>query len=242
VVADLVDDNAVDEAETSAAAVVGPLLVGAAAEAPRGRGLGADGTTRSGDTGELDPISEHDDEGELDPEEMRYAPRPPRRFTWARRLAVLVMLAILVAIVAIAGYKWSQSQFYVADDGVKVAIFRGVEADVPGIQMHHLEESSNLTLADLPTYNARQVRDGISANDLDDARGIVTRLERLALCPEPSDPSSSASPKSSASPSPKTSENKKSSKSSASKTPTKSPTNSPSASPSEGPAVCTEAP
>ena len=63
VVADLVDDDAVDEAETSAAAVVGPLLVGAAAEAPRARGLGAGGATRSGDTGELDPISEHDDGG-----------------------------------------------------------------------------------------------------------------------------------------------------------------------------------
>ena len=196
------------------------------------------------DTGELDPITEHDDEEDLDPEEMRYAPRPPRRFTWARRLAALVVLAILVAIVAIAGYKWSQSQFYVADDGDQVAIFRGVEADVPGIQLHQVEEASDLTLEDLPTYNARQVRDGISANDLDDARGIVTRLERLALCPEPSDPSPSASPKSSATPSPKTSEkNKKSSaKSSPSKSPSASPTKSPSASPSEGPAVCTEAP
>jgi len=241
VVADLVDDDAVDEAETSAAAVVGPLLVGAAAEAPRARGLGAGGATRSGDTGELDPISEHDDdEDELDPEEMRYAPRAPRRFTWARRIAVLVVLAVLVAIVAIAGYKWSQSQFYVAADGDQVAIFRGVEADVPGIQMHHVEEGSDLTLEDLPTYNARQVRDGISANDLDDARGIVIRLERLALCPDPSDPSPSASPKSSPSPSPKSSE--KSKKSSAKSSPSKSPTQSPSASPSEDPAVCTEAP
>ena len=38
VVADLVDDDAVDDAETSAAAVTGPMLVGAAAEAPRRRG------------------------------------------------------------------------------------------------------------------------------------------------------------------------------------------------------------
>jgi protein phosphatase len=110
--------------------------------------------------------------------------------------------------------------------------------------MHHVEEGSDLTLEDLPTYNARQVRDGISANDLDDARGIVTRLERLALCPDPADPSPSASPRSSASPSPKTSErNRKSAaESSPSKSPSKSPTKSPTASPSEGAAVCTEAP
>ena len=61
--------------------------------------------------------------------------------------------------------------------------------------MHQVEESSDLTLDDLPTYNARQVRDGISANSLDDARGIVTRLKRLAICPEPTpEPSASASP------------------------------------------------
>ena len=214
------------------------MLVGAAAEASRSRGLGSGRATRSGDTGELDAVTESDDEEDehdLDPEEMRYAPQPPRRFTWARRLAVLAVLAILVGIVAVAAYKWSQSQFYVADDGDEVAIFRGVEADVPGIQMHHVEESSDLTLEDLPTYNARQVRDGISANNLDDARGIVTRLERLALCPEPSDPSPSASPKSSPTPS----ANAKNRKSPTAKP---SPSKSPSASPSADPAVCTEAP
>ncbi len=102
--------------------------------------------------------------------------------------------------------------------------------------MHHVEESSDLTLEDLPTYNARQVRDGISANNLDDARGIVTRLERLALCPEPSDPSPSASPKSSPSPSAEDGEEQE-------VRPAKpSPSKSPSASPSADPAVCTEAP
>ena len=107
------------------------------------------------------------------------------------------------------------------------------QADVPGIEMHQVEEGSNLTLEDLPTYNARQVRDGISANNLEDARGIVLRLRRLALCPDPDDPSPSPSPKSSATPSPKA-------KSSKSAKP--SPSKSPSASPSADPAVCTESP
>ncbi len=236
VVADLVEDDAVDDPETSASAVTGPLLVGAAAEAPRRLGLGAGGANRSGDTGELDAVPESDDHGDredVDPEEMRYAPQAPRRFTWARRLALLAVLAILIGIVAVAGYKWTQSQFYVADDGGKVAIFRGVEADVPGIEMHQVEEGSNLTLVDLPTYNARQVREGISANNLEDARGIVLRLRRLALCPDPEDPSPSPSPKSSATPSPKAK---------SSKTAKPSPSKSPSASPSADPAVCTESP
>ena len=37
------------------------------------------------------------------------------------------------------------------------------------------------------------MRDGISASSLDDARGIVSRLQRLVPCPEPT-PSPSAAP------------------------------------------------
>ena len=238
VVADLVDDDAVDDTGTSASAVTGPMLVGAAAEAPRRRGIGSGRSGRAADTGELEPVDDDNgrDGGDLDPEEMRYAPRPPRRFTWARRLAVLVVLAILIAIVAVAGYQWTQSQYYVANDSDRVAIFQGVEADVPGLNMHHVEEDSDLTLEELPTYNQRQVRDGISATSLEDARSIVSRLRRLALCPETDEPSpspsASADPGSNASPSP----NKPARRPSA--------TPSPSASPSApaAPDLCTEAP
>jgi serine/threonine protein phosphatase PrpC len=219
VVADLVADDEVDDAETSAASLTGPMLVGAAAEAPRRRGMGSGRSARTVDTGELEPVSgiegggsggRSSDGDDVDPEEMRYAPRPPRRFAWARRGLVLALVAVLVALVAVAGYKWTQNQYFVADNGEQVVIYRGVEADVPGIRMHRVEETSPLKLDDLPTYNARQVSDGISANSLDDARGIISRLQRLALCPEPT-PSPSASPSArpsaspSASPSPGTS-------------------------------------
>ncbi len=231
VVADLVDDDAVDDAETSASALTGPMLVGAAAEAPRRRGIGSGRAAQVTDTGELEPVSETDAE-DLDPEEMRYAPRPPRRFNWARRLIALALLGVLIAIVAVAGYKWTQSQYYVANDNDEVAIFRGVAADFPGITLHHVEEGSELTLDDLPTYNARQVRDGISANSLDDARSIVSRLKRLALCPEPDKPSPTAS----ASASPK----KPTKRPNATPSPTSRPSATPSAPP--GSSLCTEAP
>jgi protein phosphatase len=240
VVADVVADDAVEDRDTSAAAVTGPMLVGAAAEAPRRRGLGSGRAARTTDTGELEPVGEEDagaGEADLDPEEVRYAPRPPRRFTWVRRIAVLSVILLLLGIVAVAAYRWTQNQFYVANDGEQVAIYRGVEADVPGLQMHHVEESSELVLDDLPTYNARQVRDGISADSLEDARGIVTRLERLALCPEPDEATPSASP--SASPSPKAGTPRNKTRPSS----TPSPSASPSPSPSPGTSsLCTEAP
>jgi protein phosphatase len=235
----VVADDEVDDEETSASAVTGPMLVGAAAEAPRRRGMGAGRAARAVDTGELDPVRGSDVQGrDVDPEEARYAPRPPRRFTWARRGAALALVAVLVAIVAIAGYKWTQSQYYVANDGDQVAIFRGVEADLPGIQMHRVTESSELTLDALPTYNARQVRDGISADSLEDARGIVSRLQRLVICPEPATPSPSASPSGSATALPKTSQPAPSAGASAS--PSANPSSSPSPTPTSP--LCTEAP
>jgi protein phosphatase len=194
--------------------------------------MGSGKAARAVDTGELGPVPGGTGDGEdLDPEEIRYAPRPPRRFTWARRGAVLGFVALLAAVVAIAGYRWTQSQYYVADSGDSVVIYRGVEADLPGVRMHHVEEPSDLLLDDLPTYNARQVRDGISANSLADARGIVSRLERLVLCPQPATtPSPSATPGAQPAPSP-----------SAQPTPTPGSTPSPTA-PATTPAVCTEAP
>jgi protein phosphatase len=247
VVADVVDDMTEDD-QSSAAAATGPMLVGAAAEAPRRRGLGGR-TARAADTGELEPVEDapgYDED--VDPEEMRYAPRPPRRFTWARRIAVLAVIALLVAIVGFAGWKWSQTQYFVANDGDTVAIFQGIEADVPGINTHHVQESSELKLDDLPDYNARQVRDGISANSLEDARGIVSRLERLVPCPEPT-PSPSPSAQTTTEPTKKPT--KKSTRESANqqnkKQPQASATPRPSASPSPSPTsstggLCAETP
>ncbi len=232
VVADVVGDDAEDDEDTNASAVTGPMLVGAAAASPRKRAPGA-GRTR--DTGELPPVVGNGEldggsggpggpDGSVDPEEMRYAPRPPKRFTWLRRLAVLFLVLVVAGLIGLAGYQWSQNQYYVADDGDQVVIFRGIQADVPGITTHSVEETSGLVLATLPEYNQRQVRDGISANDLEDARGIIDRLERLAVCPDPAQPTPSPSPSPGASPG-------------AEPSPGAGPTRGPGASPSPTPTV-----
>ncbi len=234
VVADVVADDAELDPD-SAAAATGPMLVGAAADQPRRRGLGGGRAARVTDTGELEPV---EDEHDVDPEEMRYAPRPPRKHPWVRRLALLALVLVVLGVILLAGYRWTQSQYYVANNDDTVVIFQGVEADLPGVRMHRVKESSDLLLDDLPTYNARQVREGISASSLEDARGIVERLERMVICPEPTptpspsprnspragSPSPSAQPSPSARPSPRTT----------------SPSPSPTA-PSTTPAVCTEA-
>ena len=206
VVADVLDSSATPD-DKSAAAATGPMLVGAAADQSRTAGAGAKGFFRGhrgGDTGELEPVPSDassnassdasgglllDKESEEDPEVLRYAPRPPRRFIWLRRLAILVAIVLVFALAATVAYRWTQSQYYVAGDGDgdTVAIYQGVEADIPGLTLTSVYEDTDVTLASLSNFRADTVRSGIVADDLDDARGIVANLGDLAIvCPEPS--------------------------------------------------------
>ena len=198
VVADVVAGDDQADADTVAAATTGPLLVGAAAEQPRKAGTTSKSFFRghrAGDTGELEPVpGEEAAAAPVDPEELRYAPRPPRRYAWLRRVAILIALVLLLGLVASTGYAWTQRQYYVAADGDRVAIYQGVDADLPGLDLSQLHETSEITLASLPEYRAAQVRDGISADDLEDARRIVANIGELARpCPTP-EPSPTASP------------------------------------------------
>jgi protein phosphatase len=180
-VADVVDAAALEETRT-------PMLVGAAAAQPRKASAALRGFLRGHrpgepvDTGELEPVQADD----TDPEQLRYAPRAPRRFVWLRRLLAVAAVLLVVAALLRWAYGWSQDQFYVAADGPYVAVFRGVDADVPGIDLSSVEEVSEVTLDALPEFRADQVRGGMDADSLEDARAIVERLTGLArVCPDP---------------------------------------------------------
>ncbi len=198
VVADVVDGDEPTDPDTSAASTTGPMLVGAAAEQPRKAGATSKSFFRGhrgGDTGELDPVpGEEGPQAPVDPERLRYAPRPPRRFLWLRRAVVLLGVVVLLVLAGTGAYSWTQKQYYVAADGEQVAIYRGIHADLPGMTLSKLHETSEITLASLPDYRAAQVRDGISADGLADARKIVGKIGTLARpCPT-AEPSPTASP------------------------------------------------
>ncbi len=200
VVADIVGADAPPaDPDTSAAASTGAMLVGAAANQPR-RSSGASKSFfrghRSGDTGELEPVGGSSDSSgpsgssdpsdSVDPEALRYAPRPPMRFLWLRRIVVLAVLAAALVVGAVLAYNWSQTQYFVAVADDKVAIYRGVQADIPGLTTHEVAQMTEVTVAALPEYRADQVRAGIPADDLADAEGIVQEILGFArVCPEP---------------------------------------------------------
>ncbi|MGN6574437.1 MAG: PP2C family protein-serine/threonine phosphatase [Nocardioides sp.] len=241
VVADVVDEAAA-EPDTGAAATTGPMLVGAAAEQPRKQPLASKSFFRGhrgGDTGEMEPVPGDPATGaEVDPETLRYAPRPPRRFKWVRRFIALgVLLAVLVGAGALA-YSWSQDQYYVAVADQKVVIFRGIQSDIPGLTMHRVAETTDVTVQSLPAYRAEQVRAGIPADSLERAREIAAdiRTDFARKCPTP-EPSPTAEPsKASKSPSADAT-GKKSSK----KKPSAKPSPTPSPSPTIAPPDCIEA-
>ncbi|MET0449052.1 MAG: serine/threonine-protein phosphatase, partial [Aeromicrobium sp.] len=150
-----------------------PQLVGAAASQPRARtGDGASGT----------------DSSTFDPEELRYAPRPPSRRRWVRWTAGVVVVAAILGAAGFFGYRWSQDQFYVASEDGRVAVFRGVQADIPGLTLSHVEEMTDIELTSLNDFQRREIEDGIEASSKADALETIAELDVVAPTPTPTTP------------------------------------------------------
>jgi hypothetical protein len=102
-----------------------------------------------------------------------------RRRARRRRIAWLVGISVVVLVILgalFAGYRWSQSLYYVGADGQTVAIYRGIQQDIGPISMHSIYSETSLRLDDLPSYTRKTVQDTISAADLAEAKAIIKRL------------------------------------------------------------------
>ena len=195
VVADVLDGSA-GSGDGAEAPPPEPMVVGAAAELPRRRTSGgAVGSIfrghRSGDTGELEAVRD-DVPADVppqavrsdppDPEHARYAPREPRRLGWLRVLLTLAVVAGLVWIGIAAAWSWSQRQYFVADHDGVVTIFRGVNTDLPGVELYQPFETSDVAVDQLSSFDAEQLADGIESTDLEEARETVDNLAARQDC------------------------------------------------------------
>ena len=152
-----------------------PQLVGAAAGQARPRtGEGTSGTDTS--------VSAS---SSPDPEELRYAPQSPSRRRWIRWTAAAVVVAVILAAAGAWAYSWSQKQYFVAAQDGKVTIYKGVQADIPGITLQHVEQVTDVELSSLPTFRRQQVEAGIEASSKADAEKTVAELDQLAVVPTP---------------------------------------------------------
>ena len=73
-----------------------------------------------------------------------------------------MVLGLLGAAGAYA-YDWSQRQYYVAPDGDKVAIFRGLPQRLGPINLSSVKETSDIDVANLPDYYRQLVERTIPA-------------------------------------------------------------------------------
>ena len=188
VIGEVVDPDAASQDPVSATGVQ-PMLVGAAAERPRGSSSGSHtstmnvvGSQHAADTDDSPSGGGRD----VDPEELRYAPQAPRRFRWLKRIIALAVVLGIFALIGKLAYDWSQDQYYVAESDGYVAIFRGVPQEVPGLDLSDVQETTDITVDSLPPYSQEQVRDALDANSYEAAQNVVDNLrEQAERCADP---------------------------------------------------------
>jgi protein phosphatase len=106
----------------------------------------------------------------------------PRRWGWKKPVLIVVVVGVIVAGLA-AAYAWTQSYYFVGKDGSEVAIFRGVNTSFGPLKFYEVAENTDLKMNELDQSSRAQVRDGITAGSLADARRVVQRLQDEHLLP-----------------------------------------------------------
>ncbi len=102
--------------------------------------------------------------------------RRKRRFPLVT--SALVVLVILVVGGAYAGWRYTQSQYYVGEDGGKVVIFRGINQSVAGIKLYSVVQRTSIPVASLPSMDAGTVRATITSDSgLSGAQASVRTIQ-----------------------------------------------------------------
>jgi protein phosphatase len=130
-----------------------------------------------------------------------------------RILVVAVVLLVLLVGGGIGTYAWAMQHWFVGVTGTgedeQVGVFRGLETSVVGLDLFRLDEATSLAVGDLTPAARSRVRNGITADDAEDAERILEALHdyRLPVCrvtPEPADsgptPTETSAPSSPADP------------------------------------------
>ncbi|WP_454084492.1 PP2C family protein-serine/threonine phosphatase [Georgenia sp. Marseille-Q6866] len=192
VVADFLDSDALPAGLVPAS---GPQVVGAAAT-DRLRGTrGTSGAAgRAAAPSPAAPSPDDDDE-----------PEAPRGRRWIGRTLLTLLVLVLVGAGGWLGYRWTQTQYFLAPEGEVVAIYRGIPQELGPLSLSTVHSRTDLRLDELPGYARDRLEATITVSSLDQAEDRVTELrdEVRATEPEPTvTPSPSPSPTPSPTPAP----------------------------------------
>lgn len=99
--------------------------------------------------------------------------RSSTRFRWA---FLAGLIAVVLAVAAFVGHRWSQQQFYVGQQNGIVTIFRGVPQDFGPLSLNDVDTRTDIAVADLPPFYRQKVGDTLSASGKTAAIRIVENL------------------------------------------------------------------
>lgn len=100
-----------------------------------------------------------------------------RRVRWATYFSIAL---VAIAGIAIWGYFWTQSQFYIGSDGDSVVIYRGVAGEIGGINLNSVEKDTDIPLTTLPQYLLHNVENTIPVDSYNAALEVVTRIRNVS--------------------------------------------------------------
>ncbi|GAA1140390.1 protein phosphatase [Kitasatospora gansuensis] len=199
VVADVLDVGATDLLSGGLADV--PIVVGAVADTPPGATDQAILNTPAGRAAGLGrPAAPQGAFGPADGYQPGFGPaegyaaqqgydeyeedRPRRKRRWLKFSVALLVLLGLLGGAGYFGWRWTQDQYYVGADGDSVAVYRGINQNLAGLDLSSVyRQHSEVELKFLPAYQRTQVTKTIQATSLTDAEDQVKQLgEQVAVC------------------------------------------------------------
>jgi len=161
--------------------------------AARAAGLGrAAGLARAGS--DKTPDSHPEDELEV-------ADGPGRKRRSRIRLIALGVVVALVVSASIAGYSWTQRQYYVGVADGKVAIYQGIPQTIGPLALSSVYQRSDLRVAELPGFMQARLANAIQTDGLRDAQTRVSAIAADLRSPAPPSPEPTATPPAAATPS-----------------------------------------
>ena len=197
IVADVLD---VDDNDTLAGRLNDtPVVVGAVADSPpmltdhrtlntpagRAAGLGRRMPSRhgrpEGSFGPADPAGPPPagSFGSYGPEDLTKPRR--RKRSWLKRSLGLVLVLGAVGGGLYAGYRWTQTQYYVGANNGHVAVYRGISQQLAGISLSKIyREHPEVELKYLPEDQRKSVEKTIGVSNLSQANTRIEALRRQA--------------------------------------------------------------
>ncbi|GGZ83852.1 protein phosphatase [Streptomyces bluensis] len=196
IVADVLD---IDAGDTLAAQLSDtPVVVGAVAEnqhqlhdngamqTPAGRAAGLGRPVPGQGGGEFGPPGSGDTGGYAPSDSFgQYADgdfvKPRKKGAWLKRSFYSLLAVAVIGGGTYAGYRWTQTQYYVGVNEDHVALYQGISQDLAWVSLSKVEKDHpEIELKYLPPYQQNQLKATIAEGGLTDAQAKIDELSTQA--------------------------------------------------------------